>query len=143
MILKNPKYYLLIVFFLAFFILTSCREEIISPRNNSGNVNEPYKSSLRNSYTFILNAENVSQIVVDYPNISYLNSRVFISVLDHASGSVEVVVLTKSRSVLYRTKLVEDNNGSFGEVQGIKPEVVEIYLNGFSGKLKFQLTGVL
>jgi len=39
--------------------------------------------------------------------------------------------------------LVEDNNGSYGIVEGIKPEIIEIYLNGFTGKLKFQLTGIL
>lgn len=139
----NHKYSVLIVFILVAFIFNSCREEVISPKNNSGNVNEPFKSSYRNSYTFILNAENLSQMVVDYPSISYLNSRIFVSVLDYTSGSVEVVILTKSREVLYRNKLVEDNNGSYGIVEGIKPEIIEIHLNDFTGKLKFQLTGIL
>lgn len=140
---ENHKYSALIIFILAAFIFNSCRDEVISPKNNSGNVNEPFKSSFRNSYTFILNAENLSQMVVDYPSISYSNSRIFVSVLDHAAGSVEVVILTKSRQVLYRNKLLEDNNGSYGVVEGIKPEIIEIYLNEFTGKLKFQLTGVL
>ena len=83
------------------------------------------------------------RLVVDYPRISYLNSRIFISVLDHSSGSVEVLILTKSREVLYRNRLVDDNNGSYGIVEGSKPEIIEIYFNGFTGKLKFQLTGVL
>ena len=141
--IENRKYWALIIFFLAAFIFNSCREEIISPKNNSGNLNEPFKSSYRNSYTFILNAENISQTVVDYPTISYSNSRIFVSVLDHGSGSVEVVILTKSREVLYRNKLVKNNNGSYGVVEGIKPEIIEIYLNKFTGKLKFQLTGIL
>lgn len=140
---ENHKYFVVIIFILAAIVFYSCREEVISPKNNSGNVNEPYRSSFRNSYTFILNAENLSQNVIDYPSISYSNSRIFVSVLDHIAGSVEVIILTKSRQVLYRNKLVEDNNGSYGIVEGIKPEIIEINLNQFTGKLKFQLTGVL
>src|SRR3989304_5987016 len=140
---ENHKYFAVIIFILAAIVFYSCREEVISPKNNSGNVNEPYRSSFRNSYTFILNAENLSQNVIDYPSISYSNSRIFVSVLDHTAGSVEVIILTKSRQVLYRNKFVEDNNGSYGIVEGIKPEIIEIYLNGFTGKLKFQLTGIL
>lgn len=139
----NHKYSVLIIFIIAAFIFNSCREEVISPNNNFGNINEPFKSSSRNSYTFILNAENLSQMVVDYPSMSYSNSWIFVSVLDYTTGSVEVVILTKSREVIYRNKLVEDNNGSYGKVEGIKPEIIEIYLNGFTGKLKFQLIGVL
>lgn len=141
--IKNHKYWALVVFILSAFIVNSCREGIISPKNNSGNVNEPYKSSFRNSYTFILNAENLSQMVIDFPSISYSSSRIFVSVIDHSSGSVEVVILTKSREVLYRNKLVEDNNGSYGVVEGTKPEIIEIRLTEFTGKLKIQLTGIL
>lgn len=135
--------YLLLWLIITSAIFFSCREEIISPKNNSGNVNEPYKSSYQNSYTFILNAESISQSVVDYPRISYSTSRIFLSVQDHNSGSVEVVILTNSREVLYRNKLVEDNNGSYGVLEGNRPEIIEMYLNNFTGKLKFQLTGVL
>lgn len=135
--------YLYLWLIISVIISFSCREEIISPKNNSGNVNEPYKSSNRNSYTFILNADNISQTVVDFPSITYSNSRVFVSVLDHAAGSVEVVILTKSRQVLYRNRLIENNDGSYGVVEGIKPEVIEIYFNDFTGKLKLQLTGIL
>lgn len=124
-------------------LVYSCREEIISPNNNSGNVNEPYKSSKRNSYTFVLNAENISQSVIDYPDISYSSSRVFISVADHASGSVEIIVLTNSRDILYRSVVNEDNEGLYGTVQGIRPAIIEINLNNFTGKLRFQLTGLL
>ena len=140
---ENHKYWAFFIFILAAVIFNSCREEIISPNNNSGNVNEPYKSNYWNSYTFILNSENLSQNVIDYPRISYINSRIFVSVLNHTSGSVEIVILTKSREVLYRKRLEEDNNGSYGILEGIKPEIIEIYLNEFTGKLKFQLTGVL
>lgn len=140
---KICKYLILPILIGTVSQFTACREEIISPKNNSGNVNEPYKSSHQNSYTFILNAENISQKVIDYPDISHSNSRVFISLSDCISGSVEVIILTKSREVLYRNKLLEDNNGSYGVVNGIKPEILEIYFNEFTGKLKFQLTGVL
>ncbi len=140
---ENHKYYLLIVFILSAFILNACREEVISPKNNSGNINEPYKSSYHNSYTFLLNAESISQMVIDYPDISYSNSRIFISVVDHVYGSVEITVLTNSREVLYWNKLVADDNGSYGFVEGIKPDIIEFHFTSFTGKLKFQLTGVL
>lgn len=138
----NYKYLLLIIFSLASFLFVSCREEIISPKNNSGNVNEPYKSSFRNSYTFILNAENLSQFVIDYPTINYSSSRIFISVLDYVAGSVEVVLLTKTRELVYRNRLAAGNTGEYAAVDGIKPEIVEFHFNKFSGKIKFQLTGI-
>ena len=140
---KNHKYWAFFISILAAFNLNSCRDEIISPENNFGNVNEPYKSNYWNSYTFILNSENLSQNVIDYPRISYINSRIFISVLNRTSGSVEVVILTKSSEVLYQKKLEEDTTGSYGILEGIKPEIIEIRLNQFTGKLKFQLTGIL
>jgi len=140
---KKHKYWALIFLILAAIMVNSCREEIISPKNNSGNVNEPYKSNSRNSFTFILNAENLSQKVVDYPTINYSNSRIFVSVLDHGSGSVEVVILTKSREVIYRNKLVDDDNGSYGVVEGIRPGIIEIDLRDFTGKVKVQLTGLI
>jgi hypothetical protein len=135
--------YLYLWLIISVIISFSCREEIISPKNKSGNVNEPYKSSNRNSYTFILNADNISQTVIDFPTITYSNSRIFISLSDYTSGSVEIVIATKAKQVLYRNKLAENNDGSFGVVEGIKPEVIEIYFNDFTGKLKLQLTGIL
>ncbi len=137
--LKYFFFWLVIVSVISF----SCREEIISPKNKSGNVNEPYKSSNRNSFTFILNADNISQTVIDYPSITYSNSRVFISLADYITGSVEIVIANKAKQVLYRNRLTENNNGSYGVVEGIKPEVIEIYFNDFTGKLKLQLTGIL
>lgn len=125
------------------FLQFACREEIISPNNNSGNLNEPYKSSQSNSYTFMINAEKITQKIIDYPKISYFNSRIFISVLDYVAGSVEIVVLSQSKEILYKKVLVEANEGSFALLQSVKPDVVEINLTNFTGKLKFQLTGIL
>lgn len=136
------KYIPLVILNIAILAFNSCREEVISPKNNSGNVNEPYKSSFRNSYTFILNAENLSQFVIDYPTINYSSSRIFISVLDYVAGSVEVVLLTKTREVVYRNKLAAGNTGEYAAVDGIKPEIIEFRFNQFSGKIKFQLTGI-
>ncbi|NWF89416.1 MAG: hypothetical protein HXY50_08120 [Ignavibacteriaceae bacterium] len=139
----NYKILNIAVIIFTMLVITTCREEVISPRNNSGNINEPYKSSIRNSYTFILNAENLSQLVVDYPTINYFSSRIFISVLDYSSGSFEVVLFTKSREIVYSTKLSEESSGKYASVDGVRPEIVEFKFNNFSGKLKFQLTGVL
>jgi hypothetical protein len=139
---NNHKYWLLFFSLIVLLSYSSCREEIISPKNTSGNLNEPYKSNSRNSYTFILNAENISQNVIDYPHISYSNSHIFISVLDYNSGSVEVIVLTKAKVILYRNKLVEDSKGVYSTLEGIKPEIIEIHFSNFTGKLKLQLTGV-
>lgn len=136
------KYFLCFFVFSFAIILNSCREEIISPKNNSGNVNEPYKTSKPNSYTFILNAENISQKIVDYPDITYTSCRIFFSIMDYSSGSFEIVVLTKSREILYQNRLSTGNDGISFMVQGNKPEVIEINFNEFTGKLKFQLNGI-
>jgi hypothetical protein len=133
------------MFFLTLLTLAliSCREEIISPKNDSGNVNEPYKSNIGNSYTFILNAQDLSQKVIDYPLFSYTSSSIFISVLDHNSGSVEITLLSRSKQIIYKNKIFREENGSYSRLQGTVPEIIEINLSEFTGKLKIQLTGIL
>lgn len=124
-------------------LLNGCREEIINPENNSGNVNEPYRSNQSNAYTFILNANNISQKVIDYPRITYPNSRIFISVLDYSSGSAEITILSQTREIIFKSILVEDNKGTYKFVQGIRPDMIEINFNNFTGKLNFQLRGII
>lgn len=140
---RMTKYTLLILLFLSGLMLLSCREEIISPNNDAGNLNEPYKSNNGNSYTFILNSQDLTQKVIDYPLFSYTSSSVFVSVLDHNSGSVEIIMISKSRQVIYKNKISSDENGSYSRLQGTVPEMIEINLNDFTGKLKIQLTGIL
>lgn len=115
----------------------------MDPENNSGNVNEPYRSSQSNSYTFILNADKISQKVIDYPRITYPNSRIFISVLDYSSGSVEITVLSQTKEILFKSILVEDNKGTYKFLQGTIPDMIEINFTNFTGKLKFQLRGII
>lgn len=124
-------------------LLNGCREEIIHPENNSGNVNEPYRANQSNSYTFILNADKISQKVIDYPRITYPNSRIFISVLDYSSGSVEITVLSQTKEILFKSILVEDNKGTYKFLQGTRPDMIEINFTNFTGKLKLQLRGII
>lgn len=141
--MKNKKLKYLIPLLCLAGLQFACREEIISPKNNSGNINEPFKSSHTNSYTFIINAERISQKIIDYPRISYFNTRIFISFLDFSAGSVEISVLSNSNEVLFKRVFVETNDGLYSLLQGVKPHVVEINFINFTGKLKFQLTGIL
>jgi len=55
------------------------------------------------------------------------------------SGSVEVVILTELREFFYLNRLVEDYNVSYEVLEGNRSEIIEMYLNNFTGKLKFQL----
>ena len=61
--IKIFLYSLLLIFF-------SCREEIISPDNPTGNINEPFLTRTGNSYIFSINASNITAMKNNSPNIN-------------------------------------------------------------------------
>ena len=62
------KSYLIIItgLLLILIFIPSCREDIIAPGNAAGNINQPVRLKSGLSYTFLINAENISTSFRDF-----------------------------------------------------------------------------
>jgi hypothetical protein len=141
MIRKINCFCLLITILLLLFV--SCRENIIAPDNFAGNINEPILISEPNSYTFFINAENITIDVVNNSLFSSTTSRITISIVNYSSGSVSVQVIDP-QSISRFNYFGNDDESSYTEaLNGFVPQSVGIKTVGFSGKLKVQLTKAL
>ncbi len=93
------------IFIYIYFVVTvllliiSCREDIIVPDNLATNVNEPILLNESNSYSFVINAQNISIDVVNNTNFSANTSRISITIVDYSSGYVRIKIIDKQMSV--------------------------------------------
>src|SRR5512143_3248615 len=96
----NRKIYLTLISIM--LILSSCREDIIPPNTPSSNLNEPVRLVSGSSYTFILNANNISTTYRDYSGLSGTHSMINISLTDYKSGTVIFHIYSNSDQVLFQ-----------------------------------------
>lgn len=137
--IRKINYFFLFITIL-FLLFVSCRENIITPDNFAGNINEPILISDPNSYTFFINAENITIDVVNNALFSSTMSRITISIVNYSSGSVNVRVIDP-QSVSRFNYFGSDDESLFAEeLNGFVPQSVGIKTIGFSGKLKVELT---
>ena len=132
--------FIYIYFFVTVILLfISCREDIIAPDNFATNVNEPILINESNSYSFVINAQNISIDVVNNTNFSANTSRVSITIVDYSSGYVSVKIIDKQTNNRF-TYFGNDEEDFFTEsLNGYVPASVGIRTVDFSGKLKIEL----
>lgn len=136
---RNLLRYTTVSFIMLFFILTSCREDIVQPQEFATNVNEPVESKYWNSYTFLLNAENLSIDVTNNPQISSLTTRITISIIDYSSGYIHISLLDPDLVSRFNY-LGNEEERHFSEViEGFLPRL-GIRTFNFTGKVKVQLS---
>jgi hypothetical protein len=117
-------------------VLSSCREEIIPPGNKSGNINQPVVEKYLNSFSFTINADNITYNLNEYMNFNERNAQIFISVFDHSSGSVELSLFGKTRQLIFSKKAENDITGESVKTNSDIPESLRIDFENFTGKLK-------
>ena len=89
------------IFIYIYFVVTvlllflSCREDILVPDNLATNVNEPILQNESNSYSFVINAQNISIDVVNNTYFSANTSRISITIVDYSSGYISVRIIDK------------------------------------------------
>ncbi len=138
--MKNKCYSLIKSFLLlSIILLASCREEIIPPNNPAGNINEPVQSRTNTSYTFTINANNISRSVNNYLSLQSTTFRLYATVLDISSGSVQIYLLDSFNNTWYSRTLVTETKNSSEELSGINLRQIQIKMNNFTGKLRIQL----
>ena len=120
-------------------LIPSCREDIISPGNSAGNVNQPVilKSGL--SYTFLINAENISTSFRDFSGLSSTRSHLLLSLDDYSQGNANIFIFDYSNQLLYNQLLKENVKSTTISLAGRTPDIISISFTNFTGKLKIQV----
>ena len=121
-------------------LLISCRQEIVPPDNPAGNINEPVYTRTNFSYSFTINANRITTMVIDNTYLNTTRSRIYLVISDHSSGSVEIKVQNDNNFVLYSSVFDNDTDGIFRELDGYQPNIITMNFIDFTGKFKFTLT---
>lgn len=118
---------------------TSCREEIIPPFTPSGNINEPVQQITADSYSFTINAQSISDSLIDHTFFKFSNSRLYLSLFGHLSGAVELTIYDRGRNIIYRSTLDRNFQSPSLALKGSIPDVVQIFFTRFTGKFTIQI----
>lgn len=137
---KIKSFFLLFLVF-CLIVISSCREEIIHP-DSPGNINEPLLTITNNSYTFVINAINMSNTVIDKTFLQAIKTSVYSIITDHASGYVEVKILTSNDNVIFNKIYSDDTGGTFDNIDGFQPDKINLKFNNFTGQLRLRLSKI-
>jgi hypothetical protein len=128
-----------ILIFTTALIFYACREEIISPTNIAGNVNEPVKLNSNTSYSFSINADKISSNVSDSSPFYSLRSSCYVTILDHSSGSVQIIVAALSNHIMFNQTFTADISSFPTVFEGTSPQYIQLKFVNFTGKFRFEL----
>jgi hypothetical protein len=132
---------ILLTFLLFVFIIAGCREEVISPGDPVTNENEIVQRRTVSSYTFIINAKNISFDITDTSGLNSLSTRLTIYVENYKSGEADIGIFSAGK-ILHETTVSGNTNGSSTDIIGANPYIVKIKCENFTGQLKVQLTRI-
>ena len=135
--LINYRISILIIFIL---LTVTCRENIIEPDTFVGTINEPVQINQRNSYTFIIHAQNISVNVTNNTFLASFTSRISISIADYTSGYVNIRVIDREDNSRFTYFGNEDENFFTESLIGFVPSRIALRAVDFSGKLKIEVT---
>ncbi len=134
--------YLFIPACLVLINLPACREDIYDPNANGSNINEPMVLSYSNSFSFLLNANDITYYVVNYTQLSETTTQVIISVQNYQSGYVEIFVTDEQLNPLYSVKIDSNAANVSANIKNNIPERVALHFHQFTGNLKVQLNSI-
>ncbi|MGD8306867.1 MAG: hypothetical protein PVF17_09450 [Ignavibacteria bacterium] len=142
--MKRNLHLHIVIFAIAMLIInTSCREGIIEPEEFATNINEPVQSKVWNSYTFLLNAQELSVEVSNNPQISSFTTRISITILDHSSGYIRINVFDANSDSQFEYFGNGDENLFSEALNGFIPRQIGFKTYNFTGKVKVQLSRTL
>lgn len=121
----------------------SCREEIIPPDNLVENINEPVQIFERNSYTFLLNAQNFSMNLNVPVFFNSFRTRFNVTLIDYKSGFADISVQDISNRERFQYFLAEDVSFHSDVLDGYVLNTININTENFSGKLKIEFRKTL
>ena len=131
--------FLLIV--LIFF--SACREEIIEPDNFVENVNEPVQINERNSYIFLLNAQDFSMNLSVPASFNSFRTRFNVTLIDYESGYISITVKDYDQQERFRYFVAEEVSFHSDLLDGYVLKTINISTVNFSGKIKAEFRKTL
>lgn len=131
--------------FLAILLIfcSSCREEIIEPDNFVENVNEPVQINERNSYIFLLNAQDFSMNLSVPAYFSSFRTRFNVTLIDYESGYISIAVEDYDEQERFRYFVAEDVSYHSDLLDGYLLKTINIRTENFSGKIKVEFRKTL
>jgi hypothetical protein len=120
-------------------LFSSCREDIIPPGNEGGNINQPVRLKEGNSYTFILNADNISTTVMDYSGLNSIHTVLLLSVDKYKQGQATFNIYEYSDRLVYQKLMTSDVKQIAARLDDVSPDIIKINFIGFTGILKIQV----
>lgn len=124
-------------------LITSCRLDVIEPELTSAAVNQPIQDSRLNFINYELNAQSFSGNTSISANFNVKRATLFLSVLAHNGGKVQVEITNNSHATIFKTQF-SDNfpvyNRNFND-QDISQ--LKISITDFTGRLIVRMTAAL
>lgn len=131
---------LLLIQILYLILLTNCREEILAPGNDTGNINEPIQDNRANYYSLIIHAEDLTSDISAITSFNLSSTRTLLTVSEFNDGSIYFKIKDKQGVLLYNFSAESEVKNEFRKITNGIPGRVEISFKNFSGKMKFSLT---
>ncbi len=123
-------------------VLYSCREEIVDPTKSVGTVNQPVSLNYYNSYTFLIDAQDISFVQTDLTNITYNKSKITFSIKNYSSGYVGIKIISENKSVIFYKYLGYNVSDTTVFFTFVIPEKIQLNFDHFTGKLKLNLSSL-
>ena len=134
------KCFLQPLFILYLLFISGCREDIIVPGNDAGNINEPIQENKLNYYSVTINSRDLTTRFSTNTYFDYSTNQASLSISDISNGTVTIIIKDKSGSAFYLSTIQNDVSNEFKKLSGAIPEIIEIIFNNFTGKMRFSLS---
>lgn len=128
------------VFIILMITMYGCREEILDPLYPASNVNEPVQSVTSNTYSFSINAVDISNNVLNPTSLFTSRNKIFISTHDYKRGNVTIIVFSKFGEHLYEANISSEEDGIYTSITGSIPQKIQFIFTNFTGRLKFEIS---
>lgn len=131
------------VIFISSILNYSCRMDIIEPEPINIALNQPVQENRLNYLNYELNAENFSSTTSIRLNFNVQKARLFLTIISHISGNVQIEVKDVAQSTVFKTEL-RNNIPSYVRTIN-EPDQASILISSkdFSGKLRLRLTSAV
>jgi hypothetical protein len=133
----------IVLILLVLLLTNSCREEVIPPDNFVERINDPVQVRERNSYIFLLNAENFTMNLTVPSIFTSIRTRFNITLIDYQSGYTTISVLDNNSIERFRYFIADEVSYHSALLDGFVPSNITIRTQNFSGKVKIEFRRTL
>ena len=136
---RSVTYFFPLILVILLLIIISCREDIILPEDLATNINEPVQKNELDSYSFMLNAKNISINIANNVHFSSSTSIISVSINDYSSGSITVKIADSQMSNRFNYLGNDDERFYTESLIGFVPVSVSISSDNFTGNFQLEL----